>query len=63
MKANEKHVDVSKAGSEGVVAVGNEDLLRGLRAASWTNFAFAIAALVVVLTAFRGTGRVGAVKS
>jgi MFS family permease len=60
--ASEKGVDVSTVGSKGVVGVGDHALLKGLRAASWTDFAFAIAAFLVVLIVFRGVGKVGAVK-
>jgi MFS family permease len=60
--AAEKNVDVSKVGSKGVVRAGDPALLQGLRAANWTDFSFAIAAFLVVLVAFRGAGKVGAVK-
>jgi MFS family permease len=60
--AAEDNVDVSKVGSKGAVGIGDPALLKGLRAASWTDFAFAIAAFFVVLIAFRGAGKVGAVK-
>jgi MFS family permease len=60
--ANEKGVDVKKVGSKGLVGKGDEELLKGLRAASLFDFACAIAAFVVVLIAFRGAGKVGAHK-
>lgn len=42
--------------------VGSEALLTGLRAAEWFNFGLGVAALGLVLCAFRGTERVGAAK-
>lgn len=60
--AKEKNLTVSEVGSEGVVGVGDPALLKGLRAANWADFSFAIAAFFVVLIVFRGVGKVGAVK-
>jgi hypothetical protein len=61
--AAEKNVDVKKVGSEGGTGVGDDALLQGLRAANWADFSFAMTAFLVVLIAFKGAGKVGAVKS
>jgi hypothetical protein len=61
--ANEDGVDVKEVGHrrEGWTK-RNSTYLKGLRAGSYTNFAFAVAAFIVVLVAFRGAGKVGAKK-
>ncbi|KAF2435807.1 MFS general substrate transporter [Tothia fuscella] len=60
--ASEKGVEVSDIGSAVEVGVGDSALLKGLRAASWTDFALAAAAFSVVLIIFRGVGKIGAVQ-
>ncbi|KAF1989783.1 MFS general substrate transporter [Aulographum hederae CBS 113979] len=56
--ASEENVDIQEVGNS-APPQGSGQLLDGLHAAQWTNFAFAIAALVVVVAAFRGAGKVG----
>jgi MFS family permease len=57
--AHKRGVDVKDVGSHGTIAKGDPAFLAGIRAASWTSFAMAIAACVVVVVAFRGAGKVG----
>lgn len=57
--ADEKGIDVSKVGG---VERGDPAFLKGLRAANWTDFAFAIAAFLVVQLFLRKVGKVGGVK-
>lgn len=60
--ASKRGVNVKDVGSHGTVSKGDSAFLAGLRAASWTGFAMAIAACLVVIVAFRGAGKVGAHK-
>jgi predicted MFS family arabinose efflux permease len=61
--ANREGVDVKEVGnSKKGSTKGSAAFLEGLRAANWTDFAFAIAAFFVVAVAFRGAGKVGAKK-
>jgi len=60
--AREMHVDVKEVGSTMKNAVGSLALLKGLRAAYWVGFAYAVAAFGVVAFAFRGAGKVGAIN-
>lgn len=61
--ASRENVDVKDVGNrEEGWTKGNNAYLNGIRAASYTNFSFALAAFVVALFAFRGAGKVGAKK-
>lgn len=57
--ANQKGLSLKEVGSHDTVTKGDAAFLSGLRAASWTGFAMAIAACLVVVVAFRGAGKVG----
>ncbi|KAL2354358.1 major facilitator superfamily domain-containing protein [Cryomyces antarcticus] len=43
-------------------ASGSQALLEGLRAAAWLDLALAAAAFLVVISAFRGAGKLGAIR-
>jgi predicted MFS family arabinose efflux permease len=59
--ASRENVDVKNVGNrEEGWTTKNASYLEGIRAAFYTNFAFAIAAFLVVVIAFRGVGKVGA---
>jgi hypothetical protein len=58
VEARKKGISVQMLGMENVV-VGDEALLAGLRSAEWLDFGMGVAALVIVLVAFRGMGKVG----
>lgn len=60
--AHDMHVDVKEVGTTMKNAVGNPALLHGLRVADWVGFAFAVVAFLVAAFAFRGAGKVGALK-
>jgi predicted MFS family arabinose efflux permease len=61
--ANREGVDVKEVGNskEGSMK-GNAAYLDGLRAANYTDFAYAVVAFLVVAVAFRGAGKVGSRK-
>jgi hypothetical protein len=58
VEAREKGISVQKMGMEHL-GVGDEALLAGLRAAEWLDLGMGVAALVIVIFAFRGSGKVG----
>ncbi|KJZ78372.1 hypothetical protein HIM_02410 [Hirsutella minnesotensis 3608] len=58
--ANARGVPVSTAGG---IRAWEPESLRGLRAANWTNFAYGIASLSVVLVAFRSMDIVGKTRA
>ncbi|KAK4444913.1 aminotriazole resistance protein [Podospora aff. communis PSN243] len=58
--AQERGVDVQEVGN---MVAWEEASLLGLRAAEWFNFALGIAAVGVVLFAFRGSGVIGKAKT
>lgn len=60
--AHDMHVDVKEVGTTMKNAVGNPALLRGLRAANWVSFSYAIVAFLIAAYTFRGAGKVGAIK-
>lgn len=59
--AVEKHHDLESATDTPKPVQGSSALLKGLQTAEWFNFALAIAACTVVVCAFRGREKVGAI--
>lgn len=60
--AHDMHVDVKEVGTTMKNAVGNPALLRGLRAADWVSFAYAVVAFLIAAYTFSRVGKVGHVK-
>lgn len=61
--ASREGVDVKEVGNSKEGSMKHDAaFLAGLRAANWTDFAFAVGAFLVVTIAFRGVGKVGAKK-
>lgn len=61
VQASREGVTVEAVG-HGTASKENPAFLAGVRAAFWFNFALGIAGFAVVVYAFRGAGKVGAVK-
>jgi len=59
--AVEKHHELEPTADTSKPVEGSNALLKGLRTAEWFNFALAVAACTVVVCAFRGREKVGAI--
>ena len=59
--AVEKHYELESTADTSKPVQGSHALLKGLQTAEWFNFALAVTACTVVVCAFRGREKVGAI--